>query len=219
MATHTRTLYRGTGPAFLSRHNSPGGFSASTARNSSAVNFTSIAAMLSFNCSRVRGPMIGQVTPGTCKHHATEKLAAADPMPVGQLVNALHQRPLAGWEIRLILRLIPSAVGDLSPPARIRPRQSALCQRRPGRIVAISYFRQNGKNLRLNPPIDDVQLRLLDIEPRRPHFPGQEMRLRQLPSRKNAARQVQHLALPHQVIQRPQRLIDWGIGVGPMNCG
>ena len=160
--------------------------------------------------------MIGQVTPGICRHQAMANWLLLMPWASASLSTpSISGHWLAGKSV-LFCALYQVPSGIFRPPRvyvpASRPRASGA--QRDRRDLILLAERQN---LRLDPPIDDVQLRLLDIKPRGAQFLGHEMRLRQLPAGKDAAGQVKHLPLPDQIIQRPQRLIDRRIGIRPMN--
>ena len=117
--------------------------------------------------------MIGQVTPGTCRHHAIENCELLTPLASAKPIHRFHQRPLRSGEIGFLLRVIPGSARESSARRACKYRPTGPLASGAHVIVAMSYFRQNGNTSALDPPIDDVELRLLNIEPRQPQLPRQ----------------------------------------------
>ena len=109
-----------------------------------------------------------------------------------------------------------AAVGRRRLSGTVLPREDAPGQRAVA-DHADALVPAERQQLHLDHAIDQVVARLDAVEPHHVSPVTQPERPRQLPGGEVAAAQVAHLTPPHQVIQRVERLFQWGRGIPGMD--
>ena len=179
----------------------------SSARTSSARR-TSSAPSASSTCATVRGPMIGAVTTGLCRSHASATSAGAEPISAHSFSHAsslVRCDSIWAW---MCCAAPPSAAGAVGEHAA----EEAAAERAP-RDHAESVVLARGEHLELHGPGVQVVEALLRHEAERVPAARRLVRLDDVPSREVAAPDVEHLPLRDQHVHRLPDLVPWCVAI------